>query len=259
MLHVIHRDRARKEFLHAKLFERMAQFAARPASEESKLGASRPPFEKSMRYEPSFAPDVAARSVRSPIDILERALHLRVFDTLAQRVDPLRREPPVVVVTVAAFPLLNVRISEAPAGEMLHRVQNGAVIGTMHVDENSVDVEDHQFGRQLHHSSFMVLSNRFVCAVVPAVMRMKPSRPNSDARSRTRIPRRANRFARRVPPMPKSASTKFAPLGKTRAPNCSSPRASRERLSRTSRIYACRNFSSLTAASAATSASEFTG
>src|ERR1700747_1265502 len=102
MLDVVHRDRARKELLHAKLFECVAQFAARPASKEGEFCASRPPFEKPGRYEPSFAPDVAARSVCSPIDLLERALYLRVFDALAQRVDPIRRKPPIVVITGAA-------------------------------------------------------------------------------------------------------------------------------------------------------------
>ena len=77
----------------------------------------------------------------------------------------------------------------------------------------------------LHRSSSMP-QQRCVCARVPAVMRTNPSRPKSDARSRTRIPRRASRPTKRVAPAPKSASTKLAPLGKTRAPSRSSPRAS---------------------------------
>src|SRR5947209_5812546 len=211
----------------------MPQLATRAAGEERELGTPRPALQAPRRHKPSFAPDVAPRSIGSPIDLLKHALHFGIFHFLAERVNPIGREPPIVVIAGTALPLLDMRISETAAGEMLHRVQNGAVKRAVDVDKNSVDIEDNQLGLELHHSSLMALSRRCVCCTVPAVMRTKPSRPNSEARSRTRIPRRASRFTRRDPPGPKSASTKFAPLGKTRAPICSSPRASCERLSKT--------------------------
>src|SRR5207245_9637967 len=124
----------------------MAQLATRAAGEERELGTPRPALQAPRWHKPSFPPNVAPRSIGSPIDLLKYALHFGIFDFLAERVNPIGREPPIVVVTGTALPLLNMHISEAPPGEVPHRLQNGAVKCAVDVDKNSVQLGDNQFG-----------------------------------------------------------------------------------------------------------------
>lgn len=49
---------------------------------------------------------------------------------------------PVVVVTGAIFPFVELFVRDTLAGEMLYRLQNRLVKGFVDIDENAVDVED---------------------------------------------------------------------------------------------------------------------
>src|SRR6266404_7710962 len=165
-----------------------------------------------MRNEPLFARHIAGLVLRAPIELLETRLDLGIRDRFSQLADPIGREAPVIVVTRAVLPLVNFGIRDAPPREEMNRFNNGPVKRSAHVNQDAVDVKDHQLGRKLHRISSMARSRRRVSARVPALMRMNPSRGKS-FRSRTRMPFRSRASTRPCARGPKSARMKLASLG----------------------------------------------
>jgi len=78
----------------------------------------------------------------------------------------------------------------------MNRVDNGLVERAAHVHQDAVDIEYHEFWRKLHSIPSMARRSLRVSALVPALMRTKPSRGNLSVRGR-RIPFRPRAFTRR--------------------------------------------------------------
>src|SRR5260370_32301412 len=97
MVHIVHGDNTREQLCHSEMLERMAQFAPRAPGEKPEFGALRPPRQASRRHQPSLGPDVAPRSIRSPINLLEAPFNLLILAFPAHRVNPILQEPPTVV------------------------------------------------------------------------------------------------------------------------------------------------------------------
>src|SRR5580704_17606755 len=114
----------------------MAQLPPRAPCKKREVGAPGPALEAAPRHQPAFAPHIAALSISAPINFLKFALHLRVFDGMPERGHPVGGQPPVVVISGAAIPLLNVGVGDALAGEMADRINDGPM-------ERSPDINEH--------------------------------------------------------------------------------------------------------------------
>src|SRR5436305_303338 len=106
-----------------------------------------------MRDEPPFLRDIALKSLRSPIKFLESGLHHGIRERFAKGRDPIRCEPPVIVVAGTIFPVVDFRVCHTAAGEKPDGIDDGLVKRTMNVDKNSIYVEDHELGGEFHRIS----------------------------------------------------------------------------------------------------------
>src|SRR5258706_11673285 len=165
-----------------------------------------------MRDQPLFASHISGHLFGAPIEFLETRLHFGVRHGFSERCDPIGGQAPVIVIPGAILPLVNFGICGAMLGEKINRLDDRAVKRSAHVQQDAVDVEDHEFWRKLHRISSMARSRRRVSARVPALMRMNPARGKS-LRSRTRMPLRSRASTRPCARGPKSARIKLASLG----------------------------------------------
>ena len=60
-----------------------------------------------------FPRDIAGTRFGAPIEFLEARFHFFVRNRRPERRDPIRRQPPVIVVAGAIFPLVNFGIRDA--------------------------------------------------------------------------------------------------------------------------------------------------
>ena len=146
---VVHRHDARKQIAHAKAFERMPQFPPRAAGKQREFGALGPSLQ-TPRAAPASVRATRCRACRScPNKSSETARFTsRIFHVVAQRSHPVRRQPPIIVISGAALPLLNIGVSDALAGEMPHGIDNRAVKRTVNVHQHAIHVKDDQLGRK---------------------------------------------------------------------------------------------------------------
>src|SRR5258708_7806425 len=139
---LVHRDNRAKVFRSWPFFKRERKFLPCASGKKIQLEALRPFFNLPRRDHQLFVSNVPRLAVAPPIEFLKCRPRLLVRNGVPQRTYPRGYHAPVVVKTRFAFPPMQLRIGDALARDMAHRLERRAPVRAANVHQHSVYIEN---------------------------------------------------------------------------------------------------------------------